>query len=518
MDNVARRTQPPQGGRRRVIRTLRRSVLRPQLLAFLPAIVLGGVWFGGQGVLLVVAMTVPLLLVLGGLADRAPVEVDGLTGLLTGEALAEEVDAALLEAKTDAESAIVIALEIDHEDDLAARLGPAAMDNVLCHCADRIVGAIRGRDRVARIGEARFAVLLAPVRNAGLDVALKAVERIQTAVAAPIGVDAAAVYVSISAGFCLERRAPARTGAAMLDAATIALGAARAVGGGAVRAYAREMRGRGRARPSMGEDLARALEDGHVRPWFQPQVHARSGALSGVEALARWEDPRRGLVAPSDFLPVADAAGLMERLGEVILQEALSALRRWDGAGLAVPCVGVNFSQAELSNPRLAERVAWDLDRFDLQAGRLTVEILETVAADASRDAVTANISALAGLGCRIDLDDFGTGSASIANIRRFGVGRIKIDRSFVTRADCDPQQRQMLAAILSLAQQLDLETLAEGVETTGEQRLLCDLGCDHIQGFALARPMPFEDAGAWIRAHAARTAAPDAAERRVTG
>jgi diguanylate cyclase len=186
----------------------------------------------------------------------------------------------------------------------------------------------------------------------------------------------------------------------------------------------------------------------------------------------------------------------------VILYHALMALTAWDKAGLQIPTVAVNFSAQELRNPRLAERLKWELDRFDLEPKRLTVEVLETVVAETENDVVVANIAGLSRLGCGIDLDDFGTGHASITSLRRFAVRRIKIDRSFVTRLDIDPDQQKMVSAILSMADQLGLATLAEGVETPGEHAMLAQLGCGDIQGFGIARPMPVDETMDWITRH----------------
>jgi EAL domain-containing protein (putative c-di-GMP-specific phosphodiesterase class I) len=214
-------------------------------------------------------------------------------------------------------------------------------------------------------------------------------------------------------------------------------------------------------------------------------------------------------------LPAIEDAGLSERLGEVMLYHALAALVRWDKAGFHIPNVAVNFSSAELRNPRLAEKLKWELDRFDLTPDRLCVEILETVIAETDNDVIVRNISALANLGCQIDLDDFGTGHASITNIRRFAVNRIKIDRSFVTHVDEDREQQKIVSGILSLAEQMGLETLAEGVETKGEHAMLAQLGCGHVQGFLFARPMPFDDTQAWIIAqNVARSSLPKIASR----
>ena len=184
----------------------------------------------------------------------------------------------------------------------------------------------------------------------------------------------------------------------------------------------------------------------------------------------------------------------MARLGERMIQDALEALRAWEAQGVRVPRVGVNFSNAELCDPRLVDRVAWELDRYELTPDRLVVEVLETVVAGRSEDVVVRNLAGLARLGCCLDLDDFGTGHASITSIRRFSIERIKIDRSFVTRIDEDPEQQRMVSAILTMAERLGLDTLAEGVETEAEQAMLARLGCGHVQGFGIARPMPLRD------------------------
>jgi EAL domain-containing protein (putative c-di-GMP-specific phosphodiesterase class I) len=231
-------------------------------------------------------------------------------------------------------------------------------------------------------------------------------------------------------------------------------------------------------------------------------VSTHTGSITGFEALARWYHPEKGLIPPAEFLPMIEDAGLSERLGEVILYQALTALVRWDRAGLQVPTVAVNFSAPELRNPRLADKLKWELDRFDLAPNRLSVEVLENVVAQTDNDVIVSNIAALASLGCGIDLDDFGTGHASITSIRRFAVRRIKIDRSFVTRLDEDREQQKMVSAILSMAERLGLETLAEGVETPGEHAMLAQLGCGDVQGFGIARPMPVDETMEWIARH----------------
>jgi EAL domain-containing protein (putative c-di-GMP-specific phosphodiesterase class I) len=181
-----------------------------------------------------------------------------------------------------------------------------------------------------------------------------------------------------------------------------------------------------------------------------------------------------------------------------------------------VPNVAVNVSPEELRNPRLFDKIRWELDRFEIAPERLTIEILEDVVAQSDDDTTTRNIAALSNLGCRIDLDDFGTGHASIANIRRFDLHRIKIDRSYIAQVDTDREQQSMIAAILTMAERLGLDTLGEGVESHGEHAMLAQLGCGHVQGYSIAKPMPFKEIGPWIEAHKKKIAHPPVIPRKT--
>ncbi|MCX7644026.1 MAG: bifunctional diguanylate cyclase/phosphodiesterase [Rhodobacteraceae bacterium] len=499
---------------------VRRWIDRREVAALLPALLLAGLWLGGEPVLVAATVLVPALMLFAGPAPGRPAGAragDGLTGLATRADLTGALDAAFAEAGRSGRTTAVFALAIDDLAEIEARHGIHAAEEVQRRTAGRIAAVVRRDDVVARIGPGLFAVAFAPVLRVDHDSAVRTAERLQAAVRAPVALGHTRLHVTGSVGFCLAPRAPRPSGEAALAAALDALGEAQDAGPGSIRAFTA-------ARPRPAADAAAAaaeavaaLEQGRIRPWFQPQVAAATGAVTGFEALARWEHPERGVLTPKDFLPALAAAGQSERLGEVMLYHTLSALRAWDRAGLAIPSVGVNFSAEELRNPRLAEKLAWELDRFDLAPDRLTVEILETVMAEAGDDSIAGTIAALAALGCRIDLDDFGTGNASIAALRRFKVSRIKIDRSFVINLDEDRDQQLMVAAILGLAGRLGLDTLAEGVERVGEHAVLAELGCGHVQGFAIARPMPFEETIAWLERHAARrAAAPDPARRAV--
>ena len=480
----------------------------PPALAFVPALSLAAFWFGGEGALLVVAALLPALyLASSGLGSTINLLNPSThkTGLLGRGPMKAKCEAIWSDAHINGLQSCIHVVEIEGFPEIVDRYGPAAADTILTRIGERLIGAMRDGDTVGQIGDARFAICTAPVRHLSLELCIQLASRLQVAAEEPISVDGAIVYCDVCIGFCQSARSPTNKNSTWLEAACIALRSAQAHGASSIRAYSEQMHQDRESRQSMNVDVAAALEGGEILPWFQPQICTNTGHITGFEALARWVHPMRGVIPPATFLPALEAANLLERLAEVMMFHSFRALKQWDTAGVKIPQVGVNFAGSELSNPRLLEKIKWDLDRFELSPDRLAIEVLETVVASAPDDIITRNINALASLGCRIDLDDFGTGNASIASIRRFSVSRIKIDRSFVMKADRDPEQQRMISAILTMAERLGVETLAEGVETVGEHALLSQLGCDHVQGFGIARPMPFDQTLEWIKAHGAK-------------
>lgn len=486
---------------------------RPELMVFLPAVTLAAFWIGGERVLLMVALCLPLLFLVAGAfrfhEPPPPSLIEGFNGLAFRPQLVALLDRMLRDAPLTGRNTACLVLQFDELDLLLDRHGRAAQTEMIARSAERICAALREGDTVARLEGGGLAVALAAQRRLDLEALVQLSARLQSAIAPPVSIGAARHYISCSIGFCLGAQLHDAAGAALLDAAQVAADEALRNGPGAIRGFSSEMPRRRADRDALRRMLEGALDSGEIRAHFQPQISTDTGAVSGFEALARWHHPERGIVPPAEFLGILEEAGLSERLGETMLFEALSALSRWDRAGESVPTVAVNFSASELRNPRLVERIQWELDRFDLAPERLTIEVLETVVASTENDMIVRNIAALARLGCGMDLDDFGTGHAGITNIRRFSVRRLKIDRSFITRLDEDREQQRIVAAILSLAEQLGLETLAEGVETPGEHAMLAQLGCGHVQGFGIGRPMPFEQTPAWIADHRARHPAP---------
>jgi len=486
-------------------------VFQPFMLSCIPALCLAVYWWSGQPGLIALTVGLPLVFILlSGTRLWIDAELHSRTtknGLFTRDGFETFVEQCLETADKRGLYTAAFIVELEDQDVLTARHGQSAADTVLRCTADRIVSALRDSDAVTQCGDSRFAICLSAVRQLDLELCIQLSGRIQAAIEEPVSVDGTSIYVTAAIGFCQGSWVSDRDSKKFLDNCHTALREAKQNGPSAIRAFSDEMRQRVQTKTELREDVREALENGHIVPWFQPQISTDTGRVTGFEALARWSHPDRGMIPPNEFLPAIEEAALLERLAEIMIFHALTAVRAWDAAGADVPQVGVNFAGPELNNPRLVEKVQWELDRFDLTPDRLAVEILETVISDTPGDMVARNVKRLGELGCRIDLDDFGTGHASIASIRRFSVGRIKIDRSFVMKSDRDPEQQRMISAILTMAERLNVETLAEGVETVGEHALLAQLGCNHVQGFGIGKPMPFDQTLSWIAAHNAKLA-----------
>ena len=485
---------------------LARVLIGPQTLVFLPALTLAAYWYGGEVLLLFVAILIPgVFAVTGMYSGTGPAWAtarDGDTGLILRAGVEKALSAGLARQKTTGETTAALVLQLDDFDDISKQYERAATARLLKQSADRICGCLRDLDVVARIGDSRFAIGLGAMRRADVETLIQLSGRLQAALAEPYSVDATRLYLTASVGFCLPTRIRSHSGEDMLNCAELAAQAATANGAGSIRAFTGDTKRKVASDGAATGEFNAAMNAGHIRAWFQPQVSTDTGAITGFEALARWEHPDRGVLLPRDFLAAIYENDLHGRLGDIMLAQALAAMKSWQKAGHDIQLVSVNFSSQDLQDPKACDKVKGQLDRFEIAAEHLCIEILEDVVAASDDDVIVKNIAEFAQMGCRIDLDDFGTGHSSIANIRRFAVDRIKIDHSFVARLDRDRDQQNIVAAVLMLAQRLELDTLAEGVETLGEHAMLAQLGCNNVQGFSVARPMPLEDTLHWIDQH----------------
>lgn len=486
----------------RLKKTLRRTMTTPQLAAVLPAAMVAIYWLCGEQVMIVAAILFPSLLFLGMSLTRSrpqPAQVkDMATGLPLQHKLQERLEHGF--TSDDELEKLCIVIELDEVQTLHSQLGQDGMHRLLATVADRLRSSLRETDLVCAMEPGRFGISVDKQARLGLEGVLQLAARLQSSIGEPISIDQKRVMLSCCIGFSLPHRCPDATGEALLTAAESALFNALAAGPGSIRAYDYNMPRPTARSDYKNEDLESALDDGEIQHWFQPQICAKTGKLTGCEALARWKHPRLGLVAPGAFLAEISKAGLMDRMREVILHASLSAIAKWDRQGVEVPAISVNLSADELNNPVLHEILKWELDRFDIAANRLALEVSETFVSNSLSDVAKHNISSLKNIGCKIDLSGYGTGNASIAVIEHLNVNRMKLDRSLITHADSDASQQKIVNTALGVAHHLGIEAVAEGVETAQEQRMLSKLGCEHLQGYFIAKPMPADGLSSWLQ------------------
>ncbi len=399
----------------------------------------------------------------------------------------------------EASKTAVILFEIDQFRRLEQNFSGAEVARILLTLEMRIKESIRTNKSFCRLGGGRFAIIPAPIQTATPEKLGVIAADLQTTTFKPIPLKSGQAHISLSVGYATQDSVPASSGAALLDAAAIALLEASASGLATIRAYSPAMHDRASSRKELAIEVGPAIQSGAIHAFFQPQVDIKSNRIVGFEALARWYHAERGMIPPAEFLPVLAQLGMMRELGFTILRAALSALHEWDRAGFEVPTISINMSAEELGNPNLVDAICLELDRFDMTPDRLVIEVLETVVAADKDDMVLSNIKALSRLGCSIDLDDFGTGQASITSIRQFGVDRIKIDSSFVRYIDTDKDQQDMVLAMLTMSERLRVNVIAEGVETPAELAFISKTACQLVQGYAIARPMPGAEVAGWI-------------------
>ncbi len=239
----------------------------------------------------------------------------------------------------------------------------------------------------------------------------------------------------------------------------------------------------------MADEFNQALDRDELVAFFQPQFNADTLAIAGVEALARWDHPRKGLLGPNNFLDAAERLGRSGDMDRLILQKALFELTRWDSLGMQIPRVSVNISARRLAQPNLLA----ELSELPVSKGRLCFELLETISFDELQPALNDIIAIIKELGIEIEIDDFGTEHASIISLLRFEPRRLKIDREIIKPIIASPSQRRLVSSIIEIGRSQNIDIVAEGVETMEHAKILKDLGCHLLQGYALARPMTSE-------------------------
>jgi diguanylate cyclase (GGDEF)-like protein/PAS domain S-box-containing protein len=411
---------------------------------------------------------------------------DALTGLPNRSLFYERLTQTLALARRHGTRLAVLFLDLDQFKVVNDTLGHAAGDRLLIEIAGRLEHTVRETDTVARVGGDEFTFLLPDVSE-GADAARTA-QKILDAVAQPLDVDGHRLYVTTSIGISLFP-ADGEEAAALLSSADIAMYRAKDLGRNGFQLSNPAMNAKSMARLTLERDLRLALERGELTLVYQPQAGVVSGQVLGVEALLRWNHPERGLVAPGEFIAVAEETRLILPLGEWVLRTACEQARRWQAEGGPPLRVAVNLSALQFRQQNLVSTVAATLRDTGLDPGCLVLEITES-AAMLNTDLTTEVLAELRGMGLRIAIDDFGTGHASLSYLKQFPIDALKIDRGFVADMEASREGTAIVTAIIGLAHGLGVAVIAEGVESESQLRLLAARGCDEYQGFLLSRPL----------------------------
>ena len=424
---------------------------------------------------------------------------DALTGLPNRRLFDQIVQAALERARRLGSMCAVLHVDLDRFKGVNDAYGNDAGDALLRLVAERLEACTRSSDfacvnrlpleseMVARVGGNAFTILLCDV--AGADAAGVAAQRLLDAIARPMTLGARELVLTASAGISLFPR-DAGDLAGLTRFAEQALYAAKDAGRARHRFFDEAMNKVASSRLELESDLRRAIDTGELRLYLQPKVDAASGTVTAAEALVRWQHPQRGMVAPGEFIPLAEKTGLIVPLGDWVLETACGYLRDWGAAGLASVPLSINLSAPSFLKADLVAQLDDALRRHGLAACQLTIEVTESMLMGDLKLTI-ARLGELRERGFGLSMDDFGTGYSSLSYLKQFPIDELKIDRSFVHDVTNGRRDAALVASIIGLGRQFGLRVVAEGVETPEQARLLLALGCPDQQGYLFARPMP---------------------------
>jgi diguanylate cyclase (GGDEF)-like protein/PAS domain S-box-containing protein len=430
---------------------------------------------------------------------------DALTGLPNFRVLSDRVEFAVAMARRDGHSFSLLFVNLDRFNHVNETLGHAFGDCVLFQAAVRLRGCLRQVDTVARLGADEFVLL---IHHCDMTGAALAARRVIETMQAPFSLEGISFNVTCSIGIALYPNDGANMDE-LLRHADASMHEAKAAGRGNFRFRRRLPQDDDDARLTrlkLDHAMRQALAMGRFCLHYQPQLDMLSGQAAGAEALIRWNDPELGLISPVDFIPVAEETGFIIALGDWVMREAIAQAARWyrDGRRLTV---SVNVSALQFQQPEFVHEVTRTLVKNQLPAQMLELELTESILIQNAEEAVT-RLGELADLGVKLAIDDFGTGYSSLGYLKRFPIGRLKIDRSFVQGLPGDESDSGIVRAIVNLGHALRLKIVAEGVETEAQRTFLESLGCGQYQGFLFSPALGVAAFEALLDSHVARPAA----------
>lgn len=410
---------------------------------------------------------------------------DPLTGL-PNRLLFEERLSVVLQREGQATQGAVLFLDLDRFKHINDSLGHPVGDALLQGIAARLSTQLNADATLARLGGDEFIILLPDIAHP--QDALRTATALLACFGAPFDVNRQEFFVSASIGISLFPE-HGRDVATLVKNADAAMYQAKAKGRNRVEFYTPELTFRATERMALENDLRRALERDELHLYYQPKFCLDTHRLIGAEALVRWQHPRLGTIPPDRFIPLAEDSGLILGLGDWVLQEACRQMQAWQERHAPFGPLSVNLAGAQLSQPNLVERIERLLAGYGLESQRLQLEITEGFIMSQAEEALDI-LHAIKRLGVQLAIDDFGTGYSSLSYLKRLPLHTLKIDQSFVRGLPDDPHDIAITRAIIALAHSLQLTVIAEGVETLAQKRFLTELGCQHIQGYYISRPL----------------------------
>ena len=417
---------------------------------------------------------------------------DPVTTLPNRHWLMRTLPTAIARARADNSLLAVLFVDLDDFKNINDTQGHAAGDELLRAAALRLKALVRGRDSIARLGGDEFTILLESARNEA-DV-LAMAERIIGTLGDPFVIGEGGRHmVRASIGISLYPRDGA-DGETLLKHADIAMYAAKADGKGRYRCFQPRLSEVLVSRLTRQAELRHAIDAGQLELHYQARVSGQSGEISSMEALARWRHPSRGMIAPDDFIPLAEENGLIVPLGEVVIAAACAQLAQWKEAGLPVVPLSINVSARQIDDACVSDFLAGCMARHGLDATLIEVEITES-ATMATEGAGCAELAAIRALGVKLYVDDFGTGYSSLSQLRRLDMDGLKVDQSFTAQLGGGPVDLAFFTAIVAMAHAIGMRVVAEGVETAEQLHILQELRCDEVQGYYVSPPVPPEEA-----------------------